>query len=106
MIIRDVHRVRGYNTDAERQEAAAIPGITTIPRHAFLELLKWGIAMGVSAVLNIRSCQSMPSMPVPVGITLVVMVSISAFRWWCSCDSLYTSRGQLGSQHLNTDSVV
>eukprot|EP00877_Chromochloris_zofingiensis_P013097 jgi/Chrzof1/8040/UNPLg00085.t1 len=37
----------GYNTDAERQEAAAIPGITTIPRHAFLELLKWGIAMGV-----------------------------------------------------------
>lgn len=37
----------GYNTEAERAAAAATPGITVLSRQAFIELLKWGLAMGV-----------------------------------------------------------
>lgn len=37
----------GYNTEAERAAAAATPGITVLSRPAFIELLKWGLAMGV-----------------------------------------------------------
>ncbi|KAF8063748.1 hypothetical protein HT031_003605 [Scenedesmus sp. PABB004] len=37
----------GYNTAAERAAAAAAPGIRLLSRPAFLELLKWGVVMGV-----------------------------------------------------------
>jgi len=38
---------RGYNTAAERAAAKAAPGIRVLSRAAFIELLKWGILMGV-----------------------------------------------------------
>lgn len=38
---------RGYNTAAERAAAKAAPGIHVLSRAAFIELLKWGILMGV-----------------------------------------------------------
>lgn len=38
---------RGYNTAAERKAAKSTPGITVLSRPAFVELLKWGILMGV-----------------------------------------------------------
>lgn len=37
----------GYNTAAERAAAKAAPGIRVLSRAAFIELLKWGILMGV-----------------------------------------------------------
>eukprot|EP00878_Enallax_costatus_P025300 GHUV01027065.1.p1 GENE.GHUV01027065.1~~GHUV01027065.1.p1 ORF type:complete len:226 (+),score=38.23 GHUV01027065.1:1234-1911(+) len=37
----------GYNTKAERAAARKTPGIRVISRTAFIELLKWGILMGV-----------------------------------------------------------
>jgi hypothetical protein len=38
---------RGYNTAAERAAAKATPGIRVLSKPAFIELLKWGILMGV-----------------------------------------------------------
>lgn len=38
---------RGYNTAAERAAAKSTPGIRVLSRTAFIELLKWGILMGV-----------------------------------------------------------
>jgi hypothetical protein len=40
-------RCRGYNTAAERKQAKATPGIRLLSRLQFLELLKWGVVMGV-----------------------------------------------------------
>eukprot|EP00775_Hariotina_reticulata_P003709 gene3709-3972_t len=37
----------GYNTAAERQAARGMTGIRVLSRPAFIELLKWGIVMGV-----------------------------------------------------------
>lgn len=37
----------GYNTAAERKQAKATPGIRLLSRPQFLELLKWGVVMGV-----------------------------------------------------------
>lgn len=41
------HCHRGYNTAAERAAAKATPGIRVLSKPAFIELLKWGILMGV-----------------------------------------------------------
>lgn len=38
---------RGYNTQAEKAAARKAPGIRILSRTAFVELLKWGILMGV-----------------------------------------------------------
>lgn len=38
---------RGYNTAAERKQAKATPGIRLLSRPQFLEVLKWGVVMGV-----------------------------------------------------------
>jgi hypothetical protein len=38
---------RGYNTAAERQQAAATPGLKLLSQRQFLELLRWGMVMGV-----------------------------------------------------------
>jgi hypothetical protein len=40
-------RRRGYNTAAERATAEATDGIRVVSRQQCIELLKWGIMMGV-----------------------------------------------------------
>eukprot|EP00879_Flechtneria_rotunda_P030245 GHRR01032853.1.p1 GENE.GHRR01032853.1~~GHRR01032853.1.p1 ORF type:complete len:143 (+),score=45.70 GHRR01032853.1:360-788(+) len=37
----------GYNTAAERKAAKSAPGIKLLTRSSFIELLKWGVVMGV-----------------------------------------------------------
>lgn len=38
----------GYNTAEERAAAARLPGVRLLSRPQFLELLRWGVVMGVS----------------------------------------------------------
>ena len=38
---------RGYNTEAEREAAADLPGVRSISLEQFNELVKFGILMGV-----------------------------------------------------------